>query len=218
MRSILTASDSGLSVKVVDILEACVTRLEMKKLATGPAVILPGFGRGSRRECHGRRSHRVAPEQLAGAEQVSHILLGGIALGVVGDRPARVVLAFVNPAQVGTGAPAKHIVVGLVRPGLGQELEGLPEHQLGLIEVVSFQVGQGQIVGGVDVQPVLNFRRYQQFLVVDHGSHFRKPEPDIILDRFIEFAPEMFDPRVDQGKLRLEQEQRSLDRGNELGR
>ena len=90
---------------------------------------------------------------------------------------ARSFLGFVNPAQVGIGTAAKHRVVGLPRPWLGQELEGLLKHQLGLIEVVSFQVGQGQIVCGIDIQPILNFLGDRVLLVVDQGQIFTEPEP-----------------------------------------
>ncbi len=40
------------------------------------------------------RRDGIAPDQLAGAEQVAHILLGRIVLRVVGDRPGRVFLQF----------------------------------------------------------------------------------------------------------------------------
>ena len=108
-------------------------------------------------------------------------------------------LRFVDPAQVCVGTPAKHAVVGLPRPGLGQELECLLEHELGLIDVVSFEVGQRKIICGVNVQAGLHVLGdlYFLFLVVDQRSVLRESELDVVFDRFLGIAAELFHPRID---------------------
>ena len=91
------------------------------------------------------------------------------------------------------------------------------EHQLGLIQVVPLEVGQRQVIGGVDVQSVLDLLGIVNlFLSVTRGAVFGESELDVVLDRFIELAAKLLDPRVDQGEFAAEQEQRRLDRGDEL--
>ena len=118
MRSILTTSDAGLSIKLSSSRSTrCSDRNEIgARPSTGH---ISAWARGPA-EGGGYRSHRIAPDQLTGAEQVADVLRRRIALGVISDGRRRIFPGFADPPQVRAGTAPKHVVIGLVLPWLGQ--------------------------------------------------------------------------------------------------
>ncbi len=141
------------------------------------------------------------------------------------DGAGIVLLGLVDPAQIGVGTPAEHVVVGLVGAGLGQELERQSRTSRAAFSRffscsvwslrVAIQVGQAQVIRGVDIQGILNLLGDRLLLVGDRRRILLQPELDVCLDRFIDLTAELLDPGINQGELAIEQKQGRLDRLDE---